>query len=136
MRRLLLAVGSYISLSQLSAWLSAPPGIVPRNILYRGGFSSCSLDESLTSAFIRWCEACVLPPTPTTRASIKTPLAIRRFLLNSITTNNLPHIPQHEEMNENESFHKSACASSPSQCPASKVEKWLYSSVVLLTLHE
>lgn len=34
-KTLLLAVRSYVFFSQLSAWLSASHGIVPRNILYR-----------------------------------------------------------------------------------------------------
>lgn len=38
-KTLLLAVRSYVFFSQLSAWLSASHGIVPRNILYRFDFS-------------------------------------------------------------------------------------------------
>lgn len=34
-KTLLLAVRSYVFFSQLSAWLSASHGLVPRNILYR-----------------------------------------------------------------------------------------------------
>lgn len=38
-KTLLLAVRSYVFFSQLSAWLSASHGIVPRNILYRSDLS-------------------------------------------------------------------------------------------------
>lgn len=38
-KTLLLAVRSYVFFSQLSAWLSASHGIVPRNILYRSDFT-------------------------------------------------------------------------------------------------
>uniref|UniRef100_A0A8C1VJQ4 Atos homolog protein A n=1 Tax=Cyprinus carpio TaxID=7962 RepID=A0A8C1VJQ4_CYPCA len=42
-KTLLLAVRSYVFFSQLSAWLSASHGLVPRNILYR----ICAADEEL-----------------------------------------------------------------------------------------
>lgn len=52
-KTLLLAVRSYVFFSQLSAWLSASHGIVPRNILYRSDIALTQDTGGLTSFLFR-----------------------------------------------------------------------------------
>lgn len=86
-----------------------------------------SLDESLTSAFIHWCGACV--PLPTNKKSqdpnkesllqnsnmyntssmsglLLNSWAIPSFPWNSIRSNKLPHIPQHKGAWGEEHFYQ------------------------------
>uniref|UniRef100_A0A8C9ZEQ5 Atos homolog protein A n=1 Tax=Sander lucioperca TaxID=283035 RepID=A0A8C9ZEQ5_SANLU len=154
-KTLLLAVRSYVFFSQLSAWLSASHGIVPRNILYR----ISAADEELVWQFSQPPSEHIFPvpnvsqsvalqvrvqslprqPTyPTLACSIHTGLPPKKSQEpgedHAYQNGELPqvNIPQRQG---SPLFHRSSHSStpsrshSPSPLATSKAGKWLYSAL-------
>uniref|UniRef100_A0A3Q3VPG7 Atos homolog protein A n=1 Tax=Mola mola TaxID=94237 RepID=A0A3Q3VPG7_MOLML len=149
-KTLLLAVRSYVFFSQLSAWLSASHGIVPRNILYR----ISAADEELVWQFSQPPSEHIFP-VPNVSQSVALQVRVQSLprqptyptLACSIHTGLPPlyndHLSQNGELPQvsipqrqgSPLFHTSSQsptpsrAHSPSLLPTSKTGKWLYSTL-------
>uniref|UniRef100_I3J387 Atos homolog protein A n=1 Tax=Oreochromis niloticus TaxID=8128 RepID=I3J387_ORENI len=152
-KTLLLAVRSYVFFSQLSAWLSASHGIVPRNILYR----ISAADEELVWQFSQPPSEHIFP-VPNVSQSVALQVRVQSLprqptyptLACSIHTGLPPlykpgenHLYQNGELPQGNApqrqgsplFHRPSHSPtpsrshSPSPLPTSKAGKWLYSAL-------
>uniref|UniRef100_A0A3Q0SDS5 Atos homolog protein A n=1 Tax=Amphilophus citrinellus TaxID=61819 RepID=A0A3Q0SDS5_AMPCI len=141
-KTLLLAVRSYVFFSQLSAWLSASHGIVPRNILYR----ISAADEDLVWQFSQPPSEHIFP-VPNVSQSVALQVRVQSLprqptyptLACSIHTGLPPlyKLPQGNSPQRQGSplFHRPSHSPtpsrshSPSPLPTSKAGKWLYSTL-------
>uniref|UniRef100_A0A8C6NU58 Atos homolog A n=1 Tax=Nothobranchius furzeri TaxID=105023 RepID=A0A8C6NU58_NOTFU len=146
-KTLLLAVRSYVFFSQLSAWLSASHGVVPRNILYRISaadedllwhFSQPTLEHVFPVPNVSQSVALQVrvqslprqPAYPTLACSIHTslPPVYKPAELHTYHNGELPQVNIRLRQGSPLSPSPSRCHS-PSPPPTSKAGKWLCSAL-------